>query len=165
MSLLHIDITHVLKILPQVRPRLTYSTQSIPWLLMPWRRKEPRHEQPWYWPSQIEITRSRTLSVKHIYLSFVAPQQQVTCALSNTIHSTLDSTKVASMFLCGNVIPTPTNAIVHIHVICPDSEVKYRYIYIHQELLSYQHILELLVGKWITNICQWIWNGKKDQLK
>ena len=26
MSLLHIDMTHVLKILPQVRPGLTYST-------------------------------------------------------------------------------------------------------------------------------------------
>ena len=68
MSLLRIDMTHVLKILPQVRPGLagangvsagsslarpgpTYSTESISWLLMSWRRKEPGNQQPWYWPS------------------------------------------------------------------------------------------------------------------
>ena len=51
MSLLHIDMTQVLKILLQVRPGPTYSTESISWLLMPWRRKEPGHQQPWYWPS------------------------------------------------------------------------------------------------------------------
>ena len=51
MSVLHIDSTQVLKILPQVRPGPIYSTQSISWLLMSWRRKEPGHQQPWYWPS------------------------------------------------------------------------------------------------------------------
>ena len=68
MSLFRIDMTHVLKILPQVRPGLagangvsagsslarpgpTYSTESISWLLMSWRRKEPGNQQPWYWPS------------------------------------------------------------------------------------------------------------------
>ena len=51
MSLLHIDLTQVLKILPQVRPGPIYSTQSISWLLMSWRRLEPGHQQPWYWPS------------------------------------------------------------------------------------------------------------------
>ena len=34
ISLLHIDMTQVLKILPQVRPGPTYSTLSISWLLM-----------------------------------------------------------------------------------------------------------------------------------
>ena len=58
ISLLHIDVTQVLKILTQVRPGLTYSTQSISWLLMSWRHKEPGHQQPWYWPSQTKITRS-----------------------------------------------------------------------------------------------------------
>ena len=58
MSLLHIDMTQVFKLLPQVRPGLEYSTQSISWLLMSWRRKEPGHQQPWYWPSDTEITRS-----------------------------------------------------------------------------------------------------------
>ena len=48
MSLLHIDITQVPEILPHVRPGPTY---SISWLLMSWRRKEPGHRQPWYWPS------------------------------------------------------------------------------------------------------------------
>ena len=51
MSLLHIDMTQVRKILPQVRPGPTYSTQSVSWPLMSWRRKEPGHQQPWYWPS------------------------------------------------------------------------------------------------------------------
>ena len=51
MSLLPIDETQVLKILPRVKPGPTYSTYSIPWLLMTWRRKEPGHQQPWCWPS------------------------------------------------------------------------------------------------------------------
>ena len=28
---------------------------SIPWLLMLWWRKEPEHQQPWYWPSSPRI--------------------------------------------------------------------------------------------------------------
>ena len=51
ISLLHIDMTQVLKILPQVRSGLTYFTLSISWLLMSWRRKERGHQQPWYWHS------------------------------------------------------------------------------------------------------------------
>ena len=53
-TFLHIDMYQVLKILPQVRQGPTYSTYmySISWLLMSWRRrKEPGHQQPWYWPS------------------------------------------------------------------------------------------------------------------
>ena len=30
---------------------------------MSWRRKEPGHQQPWYWPSQTEITRSPHVKV------------------------------------------------------------------------------------------------------
>ena len=48
MAILHTDLTRVLKTLPQVRKRPTYSIQSISWLLM----------SPWHWPSQTEITRS-----------------------------------------------------------------------------------------------------------
>ena len=62
MSLLQINMTQVLKIISQVRPGPTYSTKSISWLLMFWRRKEPGHQQPWYWPSYTEIT-PRTLRV------------------------------------------------------------------------------------------------------
>ena len=51
MSSLHIDTTHVFKILSQVRPGPTYSAYSISWLLISWRCKEPGHQQPWYWPS------------------------------------------------------------------------------------------------------------------
>ena len=50
-SFFHIDITQVALILPQVRKGPTYSTYSISWPLMSWRRKEPGHQQPWYWPS------------------------------------------------------------------------------------------------------------------
>ena len=46
MSLLHIGMTQVLKILFQVRPVPTYSTQTISLLLITWRRKEPGHQQP-----------------------------------------------------------------------------------------------------------------------
>ena len=44
ISLLHTDMTQVLKILPQVRPGPTYSIESISWLPMSWRRKEPGHQ-------------------------------------------------------------------------------------------------------------------------
>ena len=44
VSFLHIDMTQVVEILPQVRQEPTYSTQSISWLLMSWRRKEPGHQ-------------------------------------------------------------------------------------------------------------------------
>ena len=30
---------------------LIHPAQSISWLLMPWRHKEPGHQQPWWWPS------------------------------------------------------------------------------------------------------------------
>ena len=51
VSFLHITTTQVVEILPQIRQEPTYSTWSISWLLMSWRRKEPGHQQPWYWPS------------------------------------------------------------------------------------------------------------------
>ena len=73
MSFLHIDLTQVLKIPPQVRPGPIYSTQSISWLLMSWRRKEPGHQQPWYWPIQTELTRSPhviTRFFKYVYMLF-----------------------------------------------------------------------------------------------
>ena len=56
MSYLHTNKTHVVEIPPRVRP--AYSTQSISWLLMSWRRKEPGHQQPWFWPSKTGLTRS-----------------------------------------------------------------------------------------------------------
>ena len=48
----------VLRILPQVRPGPIYSSYSISWLLMSWRRQEAGHQQPRYWPSWTKITRS-----------------------------------------------------------------------------------------------------------
>ena len=46
MSLLHIDMTQVSKIIPQVRPGPTHSTKSIALLLMSCRSKGPGHQQP-----------------------------------------------------------------------------------------------------------------------
>ena len=36
---------------PQGRKESAYVIKSISWLLMTWRRKEPGHQQAWYWPS------------------------------------------------------------------------------------------------------------------
>ena len=51
VSFVHIDITQVIEILPQIRQWPTYTTYSISWLLMSWPRKEPGHQQPLYWPT------------------------------------------------------------------------------------------------------------------
>ena len=51
MSFLHTNKTQVAEIPPRVRQGPTYSTWSISWPLMSWRRKEPGHQQPCYWPS------------------------------------------------------------------------------------------------------------------
>ena len=48
MSFLHTDITQVVKILPQVRQELTYSTKSVSWVLMSAWCMESGHQQPWY---------------------------------------------------------------------------------------------------------------------
>ena len=48
MSFLHIDMTQVLEILYHVRQELTFPTLSISWVLMSWRREEPRNQRPWY---------------------------------------------------------------------------------------------------------------------
>ena len=56
MSLPHIYLVPVVEILAQVQHGPTYSTYSISWLLMSWRRKEPGHQQPWYWPSPRTLT-------------------------------------------------------------------------------------------------------------
>ena len=55
--LLHIDMTHVVKILPHVRQRPTYSMWLISWLLMTWRLKDPGHQQQWYLLCWTELIR------------------------------------------------------------------------------------------------------------
>ena len=50
ISFLHTDTTQVDEILSHVRQELTCSTWSIiSWVLMPWRCKEPGHQQPCWW--------------------------------------------------------------------------------------------------------------------
>ena len=51
MPFLHTNKTQAVEIPSRVRQWPAYSTYSISWLLMSWRRKEPGHQQPWYWPS------------------------------------------------------------------------------------------------------------------
>ena len=46
MSYLHANTTQVVEISPRARQGPAYSTKSISWLLMSWRRKEPGHQQP-----------------------------------------------------------------------------------------------------------------------
>ena len=58
MSFLHIRVTQVVEILTQVRQEHTYSTWSISWVLMSWRREGPGHQQPWYLLCWTELIRS-----------------------------------------------------------------------------------------------------------
>ena len=70
MSLLHIDITQVIEILPHVRQELTYSTLSMLWLLMFWRRKESGRQQQWSWVCWTELIQSPHIKgEKHICIS------------------------------------------------------------------------------------------------
>ena len=48
---LDIVLPWVPDVLTHGREGPVYPTWSIPWLLMPWWRKEPGQQQPWYWPS------------------------------------------------------------------------------------------------------------------
>ena len=50
-----IGISPVVEFLPWGKQWHSYLTGSISWLLMTWRRKEPRYLQLWYWPSSPEI--------------------------------------------------------------------------------------------------------------
>ena len=51
-------------------PGLQYfgKIRSIPWLLMPWQRKEPGHQQPWYWLCRINRSlSSMRQDVNHLH--------------------------------------------------------------------------------------------------
>ena len=53
MTFLHINMTQVVEIPPQVRQCLKTRTYLFyivkSWVLIPWWHKEPGHQQPWYW--------------------------------------------------------------------------------------------------------------------
>ena len=66
ITFLQTDMTPVVEILSHVRQELTYSTQSISWMLMSWRWKEPGHQQPWYWLCWTGIIRSLHICPPHI---------------------------------------------------------------------------------------------------
>ena len=48
---LYNKMVQALEMYAQYRQALIYLTWSISWLLMTRWQKEPRHQQPWYWPS------------------------------------------------------------------------------------------------------------------
>ena len=63
MSLLYIDMAELVEI-------LTYSTESISWLLMTWRRKEPCDQQPWHllcWTTLIRSPHVRSMKSNQKY--------------------------------------------------------------------------------------------------
>ena len=64
VSLLNIEMAQVIEIFPCERQGPVYPAKSISWLLMTWRRKEPGHHQPLYWPS----SNSSTGRVNHLPL-------------------------------------------------------------------------------------------------
>ena len=59
LSFLSTDVTSGVEIIPHGRQCVVYSTYSIPWLLMIWRLKEPRHQQSRYWSGRPVIFRLR----------------------------------------------------------------------------------------------------------
>ena len=52
------------------------STRSIPWLLMTWRRKEPGHQQPWYWLCMINKF-SSSMRKNYYYLMLFHLQEMI----------------------------------------------------------------------------------------
>ena len=62
-SFLTTEMTQVFEILPHKRQAPVYSTYSIEWLLMTWRRKEPGHQQLWYWPRLPWIIQAHTAKI------------------------------------------------------------------------------------------------------
>ena len=57
-------ITEEDQILNGATLHVAYPILSIPCLLMPWRLKEPRHRQAWYWPNKPECSVSSIRRVK-----------------------------------------------------------------------------------------------------
>ena len=43
-------MVQAVEIIPRGGHGTMHHTPSVTWLLMAWRRKSPRHQQPWYWP-------------------------------------------------------------------------------------------------------------------
>ena len=70
LSFLYPDMTQVVEFFPHVRQEPTYFTYSVSWLLMTWWWKEPGHQQPWYWPSWNEVTRSLHVKGHDINFAF-----------------------------------------------------------------------------------------------
>ena len=66
--LFHSDMAQEFDILPRERQGHAYFIYSIPWPLMTWRRKEPGHQQPWYWPGKTELSRS-----PHVKINLIGP--------------------------------------------------------------------------------------------
>ena len=64
LSFLHTDAAHVVGVFPPGRQ--VYPAQSVLWLLMTWRLKEPGHQEPWHWPSLSELFLFSALTFKQL---------------------------------------------------------------------------------------------------
>ena len=50
-SFLNHEMAHDIHILSHRKQEPDYTTKSIAWLMMPWRRNGPAHQLPRYWPN------------------------------------------------------------------------------------------------------------------
>ena len=60
-------MTQVIEILPCGRQGPNYITLSISLLLMSWWRKEPGHQQPWYWHSSLTNTDLSSVGLQNFF--------------------------------------------------------------------------------------------------
>ena len=65
--------TQVAKYIPHRRQGPIYPAWSIPWLLVSWRCKEPRHQQQLYWPSSPRIFPSQHYKGTYFFKTILMP--------------------------------------------------------------------------------------------
>ena len=65
ISIFYIDAVQTIEINQRGRLECVYTAYSVAWLLMPWWCKEPRHQQPWYWPSYFWVFWFQQQNGKH----------------------------------------------------------------------------------------------------
>ena len=70
---------------------------------MPWRRKEPGYQQPWYWPSSTEITQSPHVKgfkcSKNVKTKFDGLMQDCSNSIANALELLQSCTKPSKCYL------------------------------------------------------------------
>ena len=59
------------------QPESVYITQAVLWLMIAWRRKETRHQQPWYWPSYpgiVQLQHQKWVDSHSVFPSFISEE-------------------------------------------------------------------------------------------